>query len=162
MMGFFRLINRRKLHGELFIWSDAVQTVLHTLTIVTFHQPDETSPFILPHLLLSPARITSAESSFLFVAELFPISCSDTQQKWRLFFFFFILCSHTHTHTPTSSVVHRSDRSHWLCSVRWNIAADRKCIMRLAVKRQSCILNLPPPSSPAETSSQDTVDVEDV
>ena len=87
--------------------------------------PQFTSPFIPSHLLVVGS--VSAESFTLFVADLLPVLCSDAQQKWHLFFF---SGNPLYTH-HLSSVVSRSDRSRWLCSARRNIAAERKCIMRL-------------------------------
>ena len=72
-------------------------------------------PFVLPHrppLVLPLLRFRSADSHILFYLwpNLFPLSCSGAQQKWRLF----LSPAHTHTHTHTLVfffAVHQSDRS---------------------------------------------------
>jgi len=54
-------------------------------------------------------RVMSAESFLLFVVELFPISCSEAQQKLHLFL--------SSAPKDTSSVVRQSDRPRRPCSV---------------------------------------------
>ena len=94
-------------------------------------------PFVLPHrppLVLPLLRFRSADSHILFYLwpNLFPLSCSGAQQKWRLFLSPAHTHTRTHTHTHLSSSLLFTSRIDldWSCSEGWNIAADRKRVMR--------------------------------
>lgn len=67
---------------------------LHTPTIVTFYRPEQIFAAVCALFFLS---FISAESLVLFMAGLFPISCSDIQQNS----FFFCFSPLEHKNVPS-------------------------------------------------------------